>query len=267
MKLGILATDIGPEMLVDQHGSFADMFVNLFSSTDKGFEYQIYPVLDNIFPESLDECDGWIITGSVDGVYDNLPWMEPLRQLIVQVHEQKRTMVGICFGHQIVADAMGGRVEKFSGGWSLGVQDYLIEGEHDFIPGGISRFAINAIHQDQVIEKPAVSERLAYSGFCSNAGLVYGEHIVTLQGHPEFTQDYERDLLNAKLETVFPEDIKQDALESVDSKKLDSPKVAVWLADFLENAHEAYQEHQQAMKEQQAAQKKAVQEEADIVAA
>ncbi|WP_028300457.1 type 1 glutamine amidotransferase [Oceanospirillum beijerinckii] len=247
MKLGILATDIGPEMLVDQHGSFADMFVNLFNRTDKGFSYQIYPVLDNIFPGSLDECDGWVITGSVAGVYDNLPWMEPLKQLIVEIYEQKRPMVGICFGHQIVADALGGKVEKFSGGWSLGVQDYQIEGVHDFIPGGIGSFAINAIHQDQVIEKPDASERLAYSSFCSNAGLVYGEHIVTLQGHPEFTQSYERDLLNAKLETAFPLDLKQAALETVESKKLDSPDVAVWLADFLENAFKAYKEHQQTI--------------------
>lgn len=242
MKLGILATDIGPEMLVDQHGSFADMFVDLFNSTNNGFEYQIYPVLDNVFPESLDECDGWIITGSVAGVYDNLPWMEPLKQLIVEIYEQKRPMVGICFGHQIVADALGGKVEKFTGGWSLGVQNYQIEGVHDFIPGGINSFAINAIHQDQVIEKPQVSKRLAYSSFCSNAGLVYGEHIVTLQGHPEFTQNYERDLLNAELEVNFPEEVKQPALESVEDKKLDSPEVAHWLAGFLKNAHQAYQE-------------------------
>lgn len=233
MKLGILATDIGPSPLIEQYGSFADMFVKLFDQTDSGFEYTVYSVIDGVFPQDLDQYDGWIITGSVHGAYENLPWMQQLKTLIVQLHEEKRPTVGICFGHQIVAEALGGKVEKFDGGWCLGPHQYQLHGEHYFIPKEIEGFAINAVHQDQVIKKPEVSEVLASSDFCPNAGLIYGDHIITLQGHPEFSRQYEEALLSLKEGVNFPEDIKNDALSALKDQSLDSAAVAVWLAEFL----------------------------------
>jgi len=235
MKTGILATGITPDELLADYGSYADMFISLFGAAGQQFEFEVFDVRDGVFPDSAVQCDGWIITGSRHGVYENLPWMLRLQELIVEIRDSGRPMVGICFGHQIIAQALGGKVEKSDKGWGIGLQQYELQGEYDFIPSSMESFAINAMHQDQVVEKPADAERVAYSDFCPNAGLLYHNQILTFQAHPEFSSDYERDLIRLRAGGPIPLDVAEQGLATLaePAPPVDSLAVAGWMAEFL----------------------------------
>ena len=153
------------------------------------------PVLEMIFPKSSDECDGWLITGSRHGVYENHEWLPPLREFIKRIYKDKTPLVGICFGHQIIAQALGGVVEKFKGGWCVGATKYKF-GDKDV--------TLNAWHQDQVIVPPANAKTVMTNEFCKFAGLNYDEKIITFQPHPEFNSDYVDGLIENRGRGIVP---------------------------------------------------------------
>jgi len=235
MKIGILATGITPDELIDEHGSYADMFVQLFQQAGHQFDYQVFDVREGHFPSSATDCDGWIITGSKFNVYENLPWMQQLKELILQIHGENRPLIGICFGHQIVADAFGGRVDKYQGGWGVGLQSYGVKPAFDFLKAAPSSFCISAMHQDQVLTKPDNAEVFASSDFCTYAGLVYDDRILTFQAHPEFNISYENSLISLRRGDVIPDETAELGLATIQEKDAatDSIMVAHWMADFL----------------------------------
>ncbi|AQU83873.1 MAG: type 1 glutamine amidotransferase [Halomonas sp.] len=206
MKIGILQTGRSPEGLREQHGDYDDMFRTLLAG--RGFTFQTFPVLDGIFPPSPDAADGWLITGSRFGVYEDLPWIAPLESFLRDVYATGLPIIGVCFGHQILAQALGGKVEKFSGGWSVGATTYDTD-------AGAKR--IMAWHQDQVIEPPSDARVIGHSDFCAHAMLAYGDTALTVQPHPEFNPQFMADLLDARGE-VLPPDIMLTAKEGLDTE-------------------------------------------------
>ncbi|MFO7528712.1 MAG: glutamine amidotransferase [Marinobacter sp.] len=236
MKVGILATGITPEELINEFGSYSEMFIQLFKNSGYKFEYEVYDVRDDFFPASEKVADAWIITGSKFNVYQNLPWMQKLKSLILDIHESKKSMIGICFGHQIIAEAFGGKVDKYQGGWGVGLHSYDLVGEFDFINDGSKGFTINAMHQDQVIDKPDNAVIFAKSDFCEYAGLVYDDRILTFQAHPEFTVDYENALVEARKGSVVPTETAEEGLATlrVSGAQAESAKVAHWMAEFIQ---------------------------------
>ena len=221
MKIGILQTGHSPDELKDDLGDYGDMFVKLLG--DQGFEFEIFSVVDNQFPASVDDADGWLITGSKHGAYEDHDWIPPLEDLIREIADVGDPLIGVCFGHQIIAQALGGKVEKFAGGWAVGRQTY------DF--GGVE-MSFNAWHQDQVTERPEGAMVLASNDFCENAALLYGDQILTIQPHPEFGAAFIDGLINTRGKGVVPQDQLDAASANLD-KPVANETFADQMADFF----------------------------------
>ncbi len=217
MLIGILQTGQAPEPLKAASGDYPDMFIRLLSQ--RGFTFKTYHVEAMDFPASPADCDGWLITGSRHGVYEPHPFIPPLETLIRAIMASGRPLVGICFGHQIIAQAMGGHVEKFSGGWAIGPQDYVMQGQP---------IRLNAWHQDQVTRAPDSATPIACNDFCENAALIYGDKAFTVQAHPEFEDGFLRDLIATRGRGVVP-DLLLDAAQSA----LGSPNSSAYLAERI----------------------------------
>jgi GMP synthase-like glutamine amidotransferase len=229
MRIGILQCGHAPDSVQTKHGDFDVMFKALLHGHD--FTYKTWDVVDNEFPLSVDDADGWLITGSKHGAYENHSFISSLSLLIKKIYAKETPMVGVCFGHQIIAQALGGKVEKFSGGWVLGRQEYKL-GAGDFV-------ALNAWHQDQVTCRPGDSEIIATNDFCKNAGLVYGRKALTIQPHPEFSNKIMEDYLMArKSSPVYPKNLMETA-QSLTKTKTHTSTIANDFAAFFKGDFEA----------------------------
>jgi len=217
MKIGILQTGHVPPSL-EEMGDYDQHFARLLAG--RGFDFQPFDVEGGVVPDDPHACDGWLITGSKHGAYEDHPWIPPLEELIRKIHAAGVPLVGVCFGHQIIAQALGGKVEKFAGGWSVGRTTYHIDGQD---------LPLNAWHQDQVVELPAGAEVVGSSDFCKNAAITYGGHIFTVQPHPEYGGDFIGGLIRTRGKGVVP-----DALLAEATNHLDEPLANQVMADRFE---------------------------------
>ena len=232
MKLSILQTGDVPQALRPRFGSYAAMFQRMFDATAAGLSYEVAPVSNGApFPD-LDGVEAILVTGSPAGVYDVLPWIEPLRDYIRRAYGRRTPMLGICFGHQIMADALGGTVRKSDRGWGIGRHSYEVLARPSFMNGAPAQLAISCSHQDQVITAPGESQTILASPFTPHAGLTYRNGAaLSLQPHPEFTDDYALALAELR-QDVAHDDVVAAARASFAAPS-DSRQVAGYLTRFL----------------------------------
>lgn len=225
LKIGILICGHVREQIVGKHGEYGVFFRRLLS--DEAFSFADYFVVDGDFPEKVEDCDAYILTGSSHGAYEDHAFIPVLEDFIRKAYAKGVPQVGICFGHQIMAQALGGRVEKFSGGWGLGVQSYTMD-----LGAGSREIKLNAIHQDQVVERPEGACVIGSSPFCENAALAYGDKAISIQPHPEFSADYMADLIDLRREKTFPRPLAEAASASL-GQPTDSKDIAGFIKAFL----------------------------------
>lgn len=240
MKIGILATSALNEDLSARFGDLPSMFENLLSPQDQALTFETFLVCAGEMPPSSDHCDAWLVTGSPNSAYERLPWMLELEAFIRTTLAADIPMVGICFGHQIMAQAMGGTVAKEANGkWGMSVQDYALMLDGDERPGWLngqaSSFALQASHQDQVIALPQDAKRLAGNDFCPNGMVLYGKSGLSMQLHPELPADFIAFLIENRRGTAI-DDADADAAALRVADPVDDQLVAGWIVKFMKSA-------------------------------
>jgi GMP synthase-like glutamine amidotransferase len=190
-----------------------------------------YDIALGEWPKDIDECDVWFITGSGKAAYDPDPWIAQLKKWIVDLDKNKKKLIGICFGHQIIAAALGGQVTKSPKGWGVGVKNYQIQKPQPWMQPELKQVNLLFSHQDQVTKIPAQAKLLASDNFCEFQMYQIGDHILTMQGHPEFSTAFAKERLASRKKIVAPETFEK-AMSSFEDKK-DDEAIANWIRNFV----------------------------------
>ena len=225
MKIGILETGRPPGSLAEQFGDYPAMFARMLGP---GFEIETFDVQSGQLPPDVAEYGAFLITGSPAGVYEPLPWIPILEQFIRSAMPAK--MVGICFGHQVMAEALGGHVEKSDKGWGAGLHCYSVATREAWMDGA-DTVSIPASHQDQVVVQPPNTDVTLMSDFTAFAGLAWKDRpAISFQFHPEFSPQFAKALIEKRYDVVPNPDA---AIASLDGPN-DNARVAGWIRRFLQ---------------------------------
>lgn len=229
MRVGLLVNDHVAEQFRDIAGDYPDMFSRLLADDD--IDLVVYDVINGELPTDPAECDAWVATGSQFSVNDHEQWIRDLEDFVRRIPEAGSAYVGICFGHQMLAKALGGTVEKSERGWGVGVHRVEVA---DGVGLG-SEYRVISSHQDQIVTPPPGAEILGWSEHCPVSMLAVGDRIVGIQGHPEFVPDYSEALMHHRRGTVIPEETVDAGLASLVDEP-DGERLRAWILDFLRKA-------------------------------
>lgn len=233
MKLTIVQTGAVPAPLQPHFIEYRLMFREMFASAGADFDYQDINVeAGDSLPDPA-SLEGIVLTGSPAGVYEDHAWLPPLRDFIRGAYAAGTPMVGICFGHQIMADALGGDVRKSERGWGMGRHQYAVQQRPAFMADAPEILMVACSHQDQVITPPPEAEVILGSPFAPNAGLLYSTgRALSFQPHPEFEDDYAQALVELRRGRA-PDDVIERALASFATPS-DSALVRGYITRFFE---------------------------------
>jgi GMP synthase-like glutamine amidotransferase len=238
MRVTILETGRAPGALSETYPRYPEMFAALLAEADAGLRFETVALVDGAALPAPEMCEGVVITGSPAGVYDHTPWMDPLRGFIREAFATRTPMIGVCFGHQIIADAMGGDVRKSDKGWGVGRHTYDVIHAPEWMVGAGATVALSVSHQDQVITPPKGTVTLARSAHTDHAMLAYVDApVMSLQGHPEFSDAFVAALYAARRGKSLNETQVNDAIASL-SAPVDRGLVGHWMARFLRTARQ-----------------------------
>lgn len=234
LRIGILECDHVAPNMIDKHGDYDEMFASLLHKQDISIEFSIYDLIADQFPIDLSACDAYLITGSKFGVYEDIPWINKAKLLVKRLHKEEIPTIGICFGHQLIAESLGGKVIKaVEKGRGLGVQTWELKTKLDWMEDvQTESLALNACHQDQVIELPENSKLLLGSEFCPIASFQKNS-MLGIQGHPEFDTEYTQHLFDKHKETLDEQGV-QKSQESFNTQA-NSNIIGAWIVNFIQS--------------------------------
>lgn len=228
IKVGILQAGSPPAPLHTRFGSYGAMVQDLLGPQH---EFATFDVRNGELPPRAESCDGYVITGSASGVYDGDAWIGALEDFVRDA-SGRRPMIGICFGHQLMAQAFGGQAVKSPRGWGIGLHRYDVHARAAWMDDARS-IAVPASHQDQIVELPADARVLGGSEFTPYGIVAYPQRrAMSLQSHPEFSPDYAMALIELRRNSKYTDEQADRALETLRQPN-DRARVGGWLAQFL----------------------------------
>lgn len=231
MKVGILKTGRPPRPAIPQFGTYPDMFMRLLGPD--AYDWRIYAADEGELPSAPEDCAAYIVTGSAAGVYESDPWIGELLGWL-RAAKGRTTLVGICFGHQAMAQAFGGQVIKSPKGWAIGQQDYRVVRAEPWMDGPPA-IRLPGSHQDQVVELPPNAEVIAASAFTPLGALAWRDQpAISMQLHPEFEPDYARALIEARRGKVYTDEQADRGVASYEGPD-DRARVGLWINRFLQS--------------------------------
>jgi GMP synthase-like glutamine amidotransferase len=229
--IGILEADVMDDDVQKRYGGYLDMFEKLLSAADAQLVFQTYQVKLHQYPHHINECDVYLITGSKSSCYEDVDWIHRLKQFVVECVEQEKKLLGICFGHQLIAHALGGRVQKSDKGWGIGLVSSDVTQTAHWIAPKQQQVNLLVFHQDQVTQLPPQASLVASNDFCPIASYHVDGSILTFQGHPEFNHDYLQYLMTIRRD-IIGEQAYQQGMESLQQDE-DNELVAQWIVNFI----------------------------------
>lgn len=226
MRIGLLRCDeVGGDRL-DRYGGYQKLFTELFHDVDAEVVVTDYYVVGGQLPGAPDEQEGWLVSGARSSALDDDPWIADLFDVIRDLDAARAPVIGVCFGHQAVAQALGGEV-RYTGGWNIGVRHAEVVAPSSVTAPVDGGYGITYCHQDQVVDLPARARLTSSTAHCPVASFAVGDHIIGIQGHPEFETDFARDLYTSRLVRIG-EEVVADALSTLDGGT-DRIAVADWM--------------------------------------
>ena len=228
--IGILEAGANRPELAQRHGSYVDFFEAYFGRHGPGVTFKAYRVFEGELPPSIDDSDAYVITGSRYSTYDDYAWIADLKSFVRHASD-RRPVLGICFGHQLIAEAFGGEVVKSPKGWGVGVHNYDVYQPHAWMCPALDDFSLLVSHQDQVVTPPPDATVLAGNEFCPIGMMAIGETVATLQSHPEMSKPFVADLFEARRAQIGTDTVDA-ALRSLDDRTQED-EIAMWLLGFL----------------------------------
>jgi GMP synthase-like glutamine amidotransferase len=223
VKLGLLVCDhVRPEFL-QISGDYPDMFRRLFAGYPE-VELVVYDVIGGEVPSDPGECDAWITTGSRYSVNDDEPWIRQLEHFVREVAKEEVPFVGVCFGHQLIAKALGGKVVKSDRGWGVGAKEVIVREDLELGPS----YTVLTSHQDQIDSLPPGAEILGWNEHCPISMLGVGENMIGIQGHPEFDSAYSKALMESRRGSLIPEETVDEGMSSLD-REIDGDPLVEWI--------------------------------------
>ena len=237
MKAAILKCDEVLPIFRPPFSDYSDMICAMFAGQDAGIEFDIFDCQAGQYPDQPELYDFYITTGSRAGVYEHSPWIQQLITFVQLLHEKHKKLIGICFGHQVMAEALGGKVEKSNKGWGIGIATNQIVATPDWMQPATSVLKILASHQDQVVELPPGARVIAQSEFCPYFFVQWSDHFISIQGHPEWQSEYSRALMNYRKDIIPPDTISA-AQETLDQPP-DNRLFTQWMLHFIKGDRSA----------------------------
>lgn len=230
MKIGILNA-VPARFLIDDQTD-PEKFEQLFSSIGAPVELSIYEAAAGELPESVEACDVFLITGSPHSVYDDEPWIAGLEKFVQRCFAQHKKLVGICFGHQLIAQALGGQVVKSDQGWVLGLHPINLTAAKPWLSPEQSRCSLYFVNEDQVVTLPPRAELIGGNELCPYTLFSIGRQVLCIQAHPEQPERFLRLVTDYLGKRVSP-DVRTAALASLDNGLPDGELVGRWLLNFI----------------------------------